>query len=241
EGAFVNSAVVFGDSGEAETYLWVFTTRASKRPFFHALVRDSQGRDVATVTEPATISNAFSTQAPGMVALRRLSLPAGAYSASVALTDDAEKPLAAAVMPLQVPALEKDFAVSSLIITRGPAQAGAAANSVFSFGGTALPPRADSRFAPSESLWYFLEIANPADASKVLLEPRLRRDGESFAGLPAFPAVLQPIGPKRYLTGVELPHSTLKPADYILYLTVKNDESPDQPGVLRRADFQIVR
>src|SRR5206468_532679 len=53
EGAFVNSAVVFGDSGEAETYLWVFTTRASKRPFFHALVRDSQGRDVATVTEPA--------------------------------------------------------------------------------------------------------------------------------------------------------------------------------------------
>ncbi len=240
EGAFVNSAVVFRGTGDAETLLWVFTPRASKKPVFHALVRGEDGREIATLTEPAEVSNAFSTRAPGMVAMRRLSLPPGSYSASLGLTDPDGKPLAAGTLPIQVPALE-GFAVSSLIITRGPAQAADSSGAAFQFAGTLLPPRADSTFASSESLWYFLEVANPADPAKVMLEPRLRRGGEPLAGLPPFPAILQPLGHERYLAGVELPLSSLGPGDYVLYVTVREGQAEVSARVVRRADFQVVR
>jgi len=240
EGAFVNSAVVFHDTGDAETLLWVFTPRASKKPVFHALVRGEDGSEIATLAEPAEVSNAFSTRSPGMVTMRRLSLPPGSYSVSLALTDMDGKPLATGTLPIQVPALER-FAVSSLIITRGPAQVAGSAGSPFQFAGTLLPPRADAAFASSESLWYFLEVANPADAAKVMLEPRLRRGGEPLAGLPPFPAILQPIGHDRYIAGVELPLAGLGPGDYILYVTARNGQSDDDTRVVRRADFQVVR
>jgi GWxTD domain-containing protein len=240
DGAFVSSAVVFRSAGEAETLLWVFTPRASKKALFHALVRGEDGREIATLAEPAEISNAFSTRSPGMVAMRRLSLPPGSYSASLALTDSDGKPLATGTLPIQVPALEK-FAVSSVIITRGPAQAAGSASTDFQFAGTLLPPRADAAFAPSESLWYFLEVANPADAANVMLEPRLRRGGEPLAGLPPFAAILQPVGHERYLAGVELPLSSLGAGEYVLYVTVRDGQSEDAARVVRRADFQVVR
>lgn len=240
DGAFVNAVVVFRGVGDAETFLWVFTPRASKKPLLHALVRGEDGREIATLAEPAEISNAFSTRAPGMVAMRRLSLPPGSYSASLALTDSDGKPLAAGALPIQVPALEK-FAVSSLIITRGPAQAAGSASAAFQFAGTILPPRADAAFAPSESLWYFLEVANPANPAKVMLEPRLRRGGEPLAGLPPFPAILQPLGHDRYLAGVELPLASLSPGDYVLYVTVRDGQTEDRTRVVRRADFQVLR
>jgi GWxTD domain-containing protein len=239
--AFVGSAVVFRDRGEPETIVWAFTPQAPKRASLHVLVRTGESRDVATVTEPAEVSSEFSTRTPGMVAVRRLPLPPGSYSASVALTDEAGKPFAAASTPIQVPSLEKGFAVSSLIITRGPATGGAQSSPFFTFAGTALPPRADGLFGPTESLWYFVEVANPADKDRVLLEPRLRRGGEPLAGSPALPANLQPIGSGRYIAGVEMPLSTLVPGDYVLYLTVSDGESEGRSQVLRRADFQVVR
>ncbi len=239
DGSFVGSAVVFRDAGEAETLLWVYTPSPSGKVRFEALVRGPDGREVASISEPAAASSDFSTRAPGMVALRRLSLPAGSYSASVAITGEGGRPLASAALALQVPELEKDFAVSSLIITRGPA-ASASANELFSFAGTSLPPRADASFTRSESLWYFVEVANPSNPAKVLLEPRLRRGGEPLAGLPPFPAKLQSIGPGRYLAGVELPLATLSPGDYVIYLTVREGEGEGRPQVLRRADFQIT-
>ncbi len=240
EGTYLGSAVVFRN-GDPETWLWVFTARPSKGPTLHALIRDGEGREVAALTEPATVSNGFSTLVPGIIVLRRLRLTPGSYAASVALTDQGERTLAAATLPIQVPAPEKEFAVSSLIITRGPAQAGAESNPAFTFGNTALVPRADAAFSSSESLWYFVEVANPTDPSKVMLEPRLRRGSQPAGGLAPFPAVLQPIGPKRYLAGVELPLSTLAPDDYVLYLTVADGEGEDRSHALRRADFKLVR
>jgi GWxTD domain-containing protein len=239
DGSFVGSAVIFREAGEAETLLWVYTPSPSGKVRFEALVRGTDGREVASISEPAAVSSDFSTRAPGMVALKRLPLPAGSYSAAVAITGEGGKPLAAAALPLQVPSLEKDFAVSSLIITRGPT-ASAPANELFSFAGTSLPPRADAAFTRSESLWYFVEVANPSDPAKVLIEPRLRRGGEPLAGLPPFPARLQSLGPGRYLAGVELPLATLSPGDYVIYLTVQDGEGQDRPRVLRRADFQIT-
>ena len=240
-GAFVGSAVVFRDKGGPETLFWVFTPPPSRRPFFHALVRAEDGREVAALSEPAAVSQVFSTHAPGLVALRRLPLAPGSYSAAVALTEEGGKLLAAAVLPIQVPAAEKDFAVSSLIVTRGPAPSVAGTDPIFTFGGTSLPPRADAAFAASESLWYFAEIANPKDPAKVFLEPRLRRGAEPLAELPPFAARLQPIGSGGYLVGIELPLSSLGPGDYVLYLTVRDGEGEDRPRILRRADFQVVR
>ena len=238
--SFVGSAVVFHEAGEAETLLWIYTPSPSGKVRFDALVRGPDGREVASVSEPAAVSRDFSTGAPGMVALKRLSLPPGSYSVYVAISGEGNgEPLVAGALPLQVPALEKDFAVSSLIITRGPA-ASASANGLFSFAGTSLPPRADAAFTRSESLWYFVEVANPSDPAKVMIEPRLRRGGEALAGLPPFPAKLQSIGPGRYLAGVELPLATLSPGDYVIYLTVQDGEGQDRPRVLRRADFQIT-
>ena len=147
--------------------------------------------------------------------------------------------LASAVLPLNVPGLEKGFAVSSLLLTRGPAAGGSGTDSLFTFGGTALPPRADAAFMVSESLWYFIEVANPSDPLKVTLEPRLRRGAEPVASLPAFAAKLQALGGGRSIVGVELPLATLPPGDYVLYLTVRDGSSEDRPQVLRRADFQV--
>ena len=240
-GAFVGSAVVFRDKGTAETLLWVFTPPPSRRPFFHALVRAEDGREVAVLSEPAAISPVFSTHSPGLVALRRLSLAAGFYSASVALTEEGGKVLAAAVIPVQVPAVEKEFAVSSLIVTRGPAPAAAGSEPTFAFGGVSLPPRADAAFAASESLWYFAQVANPSNAAQVILEPRLRRGPEPVAALPPFAAKLQPAAAGTYLVGIELPLATLGPGDYVLYLTIRDGEGANRPTVLRRADFQVSR
>jgi len=239
EAARAGSAVVFRD-GDPETLLWVFTSRPAKRMFFHAIVRDTPGHEVASVTGPAETSSAFSTHSPGMVAMRKLALPPGSYSASVALTGEDEKLLAAASLPLQVPALDSGFAVSSLLLTRGPAT-GSGGGEEFTFAGTVLPPRADGLFTPSESVWYFVEVANPTDESKVLLEPRLRRGGQPMAGLPPFAAKLQPIGAKRYIAGVEIPLATLDAGDYVLYVTVRDGEGEERPHAVRRADFQIVR
>ena len=98
-----------------------------------------------------------------------------------------------------MPALES-FAISSLIITRGPALGEPDRRFCLSVRGTLLPPRADAAFAASESLWYFVEVANPTDPAKVMLEPRLRRQGRA-SGRPytPFAAILQPLGPKRFL------------------------------------------
>lgn len=238
-GAFVGSIVIFRDHGEAETLLWAFTPPPSGKLLFHALVRSEDGREAAALSEPAAVSSQFSSNAPGLVALRRLTLPPGFYSASVALTEEGGKVLASAVLPLSVPALEKAFAVSSLLLTRGPAAGGSGTDSLFTFSGTVLPPRADAAFATSESLWYFVEVANPLDPTKVTLEPRLRRGAEPVASLPPFVAKLQPLGAGRSIVGVELPLSTLQPGDYVLYLTVRDGSGEDRPQALRRADFQI--
>jgi GWxTD domain-containing protein len=242
EGAFIGSGVVFHETGDPETFFWIYPPSASRRAFLHALVQGPDGQEIATVSEPAESSSAFSTLTGGQVVMRRLALPPGSYRTWVALSDETGKRLAAAELPpIQVPSLESGFAVSSLIVTRGPGRASEKSDRGFTFAGTALPPRADAAFASSESLWYFVEVANPADPTKVFLEPRLRRGGQPLGAPAPFAAKLQSLGSGRYLGGVELPLSSLAPADYVLYLTVRDGDSEGAARVLRRADFQIVR
>ena len=240
-GGFIGSAVVFHETGNPDTVVWVYAPSVSRRAFLHMLVRTEGGQEVTTSSDPAELSSAFSTLTGGAVVLRRLPLLPGSYRASVALVEERGKRLAVAELPLQVPSLEKGFAVSSLIVTRGPARATEAGDRVFTFAGTALPPRADAAFASSESLWYFVEVANPTDPAKVLLEPRLRRNGQPLGAPAPFAAALQPLGAGRYLAGVELPLASLGPADYVLYLSVRDGEGESAASALRRAEFQVVR
>ena len=234
---FAASASIFHETGPAEAVVWIFAPAPARGALFHGLVRAPDGREVAAWSETAVASSIFSANAPGAVYAHRLPLPAGTYAASVALTEAGGGILASSTLPVRVPTTDSGFAVSSLILTRGPAPADPKGDRTFAFGGTLLPPRADAIFPASQSLWYFVEVANPADAAKVMLEPRLRRGADPVGALAAFPAMLQSIGGGRYVAGVELPLSALGPGDYALYLRV-GDATGSQE--LRRADFRVV-
>jgi GWxTD domain-containing protein len=241
EGSYVGNAVLFPESGDAQAVFWIYSSKGSAPALFHVLVRSEKGDEVLASSEPAQTASFFSMQTPGLVAMRRVDLPPGSYSASVAVTDAAGGVLRVAELPVQVPAMEKDFAVSSLLITRGPATASKGSEQLFTFSGSFLPPRADAAFSRSESLWYFMEVANPSNPSAITLEPQLRRGTEVFAALPPFPVKLAPIGNRRFLAGVELPLSSIEPGDYVLYVRVRDGESDSAASVLRRADFRVVR
>lgn len=238
--SFAGSACVFHETGAAEAVVWLAAAAPPRGAKFNGLVRSEDGREAASWTEPASASSVFSMLGNGAVFARRVSLPPGSYSASVALTDDTGKPLAASTLPVRVPGLEGTFAVSSLLLTAGPATAAATGDPLFVFGGVALPPRADAAFRSSQSLWYFVEVANPKDPSKVMLEPRLRRGGEQAGSLAPFPAKLQPIGKSRYIAGVELPLATLGAGDYVLYLGVRDGAGEGSSQELRRAEFRVL-
>lgn len=119
----VGAAVLWKDSGPANALLWAFTRISPKQPRLHALVRAADGSEAASFSEPAEPSRSFSSLTPGFTCVRRLSLEPGSYTANIALTEQDGKVLASSAVPLEVPALQKGFAVSSLVLTRGPADA----------------------------------------------------------------------------------------------------------------------
>ena len=188
-------------------------------------------------SEPATVSTALPTAQPGRVVLRHLDLPPGNYSASLAITGDGNRVLASATLPLRVPALEKDLAVSSMLLSAGIGPVRKNADESFVFGSVEALPRADSVFSRSESLWYFVQLANVDDAEKITQELQLRRGTETIAGQPASPAKLQELAPGRYAFGYEIPLAGLTPGNYMLYVTVRDAEGH---SAVRRADFRVV-
>jgi hypothetical protein len=107
----------------------------------------------------------------------------------------------------------------------------------FVFGTVEVLPRADAEFSRSESLWYFVQLANVDDAEKITQEIQLRRGAETIASQPASPAKLQELAPGRYAFGYEIPLTGLAPGNYMLYLTVRDGAGH---STLRRADFRVV-
>ena len=233
------SAVLWGTRETPETLTWIFlpgSDGGSKNLTFHALIRpEAGGADVATGSEPGEVSSLLPVARPGRVILRRFDLPPGNYSASLALTEG-EKPLAAATIPVRVPALDGPLAVSSLLVSAGVgAQKGS--DEAFRFGPVEVLPRADAAFSRSESLWYFVQLANVSDAEKITQELRLRHGAAAVAANPAAPAKLETIAPGRYAFGYEIPLSGLEPGSYVLYVTVRDGEGH---SALRRADFRVL-
>ena len=233
------SAVLWGTRETPETVTWVFlpgSDGGSKNLTFHALIRpEAGGADVATGSEPAEVSSLLPVARPGRVFLRRFDLPPGNYSASLALTEG-EKPLAFATIPVRVPALDGPLAVSSLLVSAGVG-AGKGSDEAFRFGAVEVLPRADAAFSRSESLWYFVQLANVSDAEKVTQELRLRHGAAAVAANPAAPAKLEAIAHGRYAFGYEIPLSGLEPGGYVLYVTIRDG---DGHSALRRADLRVL-
>lgn len=235
------SAVLWGTRETPETVTWIFLPASagagSKKLTLHALIRpEGGGADVVAGSEPAEVSGLLPSALSGRVVLRRFDLPAGNYSASLALTGEGGERVASATVPLRVPALDGPLAISSLLVSAGVG-AGKASDEAFVFGPVEVLPRADAAFSRSESLWYFVQLANVADAEKITQELRLRHGAATVAANPASPAKLQSIAPGRYAFGYEIPLSGLEPGSYVLYVTVRDGEGH---SALRRADFRVL-
>jgi GWxTD domain-containing protein len=237
------SAILWGDRSAPETVTWVYLPGkdvGSERMNFHALVRPQEGGpEVLAGSQPVMASTTLPTAKPGRVVVRRLDLPPGNYSAALAVTDEKDRPLASATLPLRVPALEKDLAVSSLLLSAGigPVEKNADADDPFVFGTVEVLPRADAEFSRSESLWYFVQLANVDDAEKITQELQLRRGAQTIASQPASPAKLQELAPGRYAFGYEIPLTGLAAGNYMLYVTVRDGAGH---STVRRADFRVV-
>lgn len=235
------SAVLWGKRETPETVTWIFVpgkeSGGSKKLTFHALIRpEGGGADVVTGSEPAEVSSALPVARSGRVVMRRFDLPPGNYLASLAVTGEGDKPIASATLPLRVPALDGPLAISSLLVSAGVGSA-KGTDEAFLFGPVEVLPRADAAFSRSESLWYFVQLANVSAAEKITQELRLRHGAATVAANPATPAKLESIGPGRYAFGYEIPLSGLEPGSYVLYVTVRDGEGH---SVLRRADFRVL-
>jgi hypothetical protein len=235
------SAVLWGDRSAPETLTWVYLPGkdgGAEKLNFHALVRPQEGGpETLAGSQPVSPSTTLPTARPGRVVMRRLDLPPGNYSASLAVTDEKDRPLASATLPLRVPELEKDLAVSSLLLSAGVAPVEKSGERSFVFGTVEVLPRADAEFSRSESLWYFVQLANVDDAEKITQELQLRRGAQTIASQPASPAKLQQIAPGRYAFGYEIPLTGLTAGSYMLYVTVRDGSGH---STLRRADFRVV-
>jgi GWxTD domain-containing protein len=235
------SAILWGDRSAAETLTWVYfpgKEGGAERMNFHALVRPQEGGpEILAGSQPVTPSTTLPTAKPGRVVMRRLDLPPGNYSASLAVTDEKDRPLASATLPLRIPALEKDLAVSSLLLSAGIGPVDKEREGTFVFGTVEVLPRADAEFSRSESLWYFIQLANVEDTEKITQEIQLRRGVQTIASQPASPAKLQELAPGRYAFGYEIPLTGLAPGNYMLYVTVRDGAGH---STLRRADFRVV-
>jgi len=235
------SAILWGDRSAPETLTWAYLPgkeESAQKLSFHALVRPQEGGpEILAGTEPVTPSTTLPTARPGRVVLRHLDLPPGNYSAFLAVTDDKDRPLASTMLPLRVPALEKDLAVSSLLLSAGVAPVDKTGDGTFVFGTVEVRPRADAEFSRSESLWYFVQLANVEDAEKITQEIQLRRGAQTIASQAASPAKLQELAPGRYAFGYEIPLTGLAPGNYMLYVTVRDASGH---STVRRADFRVV-
>jgi GWxTD domain-containing protein len=235
------SAILWGERNAPETLTWVFIPGkdgGSEKMNFHALVRPQEGGpEILAGSQPVAPSTTLPTAKPGRVVMRRLDLPPGNYSAALAVTDEKDRPLASATLPLRIPALEKDLAVSSLLLSAGVSPPEKAGEGTFVFGTVEVLPRADAEFSRSESLWYFVQLANVEDAEKITQEIQLRRGAQTVASQPPSPAKLQELAPGRYAFGYEIPLTGLAPGNYMLYVTVRDAGGR---SAVRRADFRVV-
>jgi GWxTD domain-containing protein len=235
------TAVLWGARDKPDTVAWIFLPEAlspaTDKLTVHALIRaDDGGREVVTGSEPGSTSTLLPTVRPGRVLTRHFDLAPGNYSAALAVTGEGDKVLASATVPVRVPELDTDFAISSVLLSAGMSPTSKGTEDSFQIGTVEALPRADATFSRTESLWYFVQLANVAADAKVTQELRLMRGPKTVAARSA-PVELQEIGPGRFALGYELALAPLEPGTYVLYVTVRDGQGH---SALRRADFRLL-
>ena len=234
------TAVLWGARDRADTIAWVFLPEGmdpgQQGLAVHALIRAEGGKEVLTGSEPAEPTTLLPTVRPGRVLTRHFDLDPGNYTASLAVTGAGDRLVASATLPLRVPELDTDFAISSVLLSAGTSPTRKGGDEWFQLGPVDALPRADATFSKSESLWYFVQLANVAPDAKVTQELRLMRGPKTVAARSA-PVDLQEIGPGRYALGYEIPLSSLEAGTYVLYVTVRDGQGR---SALRRADFRLL-
>ncbi len=235
------TAVLWGARDKPDTVAWIFLPEglasATEKLTVHALIRaDDGGREVVTGSEPGSTSTLLPTVRPGRVLTRHFDLAPGNYSAALAVTGEGDKVLASATVPVRVPELDTDFAISSVLLSAGMSPTSKGTEDSFQIGTVEALPRADATFSRTESLWYFVQLANVAADAKVTQELRLMRGPKTVAARSA-PVELQEIGPGRFALGYELALAPLEPGTYVLYVTVRDGQGH---SALRRADFRLL-
>jgi GWxTD domain-containing protein len=234
------TAVLWGTRDRADTVAWVFLPQGidpgQQGLAVHALIRTEGGKEVLTGSEPAEPTTLLPTVRPGRVLTRHFDLDPGNYTASLAVTGPGDRLVASATVPLRVPELDTDFAISSVLLSAGTSPTRKGGDESFQLGPVDALPRADATFSKSESLWYFVQLANVAQDAKVTQELRLMRGPRTVAARSA-PAELQEIAPGRFALGYELPLGSLEPGTYVLYVTVRDGQGH---SALRRADFRLL-
>jgi hypothetical protein len=167
----------------------------------------------------------------------RIPMPApGAYNATFALMDGSKTVATGRIPKLNIEADPASaFDISSLVVTGGVGPV-SSADAAFSWGDVQILPRADSTFRFNESLWYFLQIANPSAADKLVLDVRLRKGTSPHLEPIRVPAQAGEIGNGLYLVGRELPLMSLEPGNYSLYVTVIDGANQK----VARADFKVL-
>lgn len=234
----VESRVKFGYASlldKRQIAAWFFVP-ASANVSSPKIVASLTGDDNAasSLTLDAVATNELLASEGGTTYGVRFPMPApGAYSGTFALMDGGRFVANGRIAKLTVPP-SSDFGISN-VMTTGGVEAPTSNSATFNWGDVQILPRADNTFRINESVWYFVQVANPSDAAKLLVDVRLR--GASPVPTPARgPAEAGKIGDNLYLIGRELPLMALKPGAYSLYVTVVDGANEK----VSRSDFTVV-
>lgn len=226
--AAAGSAVVFTPDGTPRAVVWGFDESA--KPTSVVLRLTKEGEESAKIwSGSAAATNQLIASRPGSIWVAALELPEGVWRGDLATTRTGPAPL-----QLAIPGSE-ELGVSSLLLGGGPENT-PASDPLFAIGPLLFRPRADAQFAPSESLWYFLQFRG-ALPEGTLLEPKLMRKGKGIVlGWQPFAPALVAAGPNLQVAGYEVPLASVEPGMYTLYMTITAGETK----IVRRADFEVV-
>jgi GWxTD domain-containing protein len=183
-------------------------------------------------------------------------------------------PVATAAATFKLESHPNEFGVSPLILanTLTPLTKRPSPTDPFVFGmekPIKVEPKADRKFAKEDSLWYFYAVSNPtsaagtatppapattpgAAAAAPAAEPKPRimtrisvlRDGKDAFQPLTSPAELQPLAPRYYASGSEIPLASFEPGYYTFGIQVRDMNAPRDSaaykGVERKEDFVVL-
>jgi GWxTD domain-containing protein len=157
---------------------------ANRKVTFFGVIENAAGEVVEVHEEDATL---IATARDAYID-KSLRLEPGKYNATFGVAEGG-KPLALTRTEVTVQGLKpEDTAVSQLILSNNafPLPQAQKRTDPYAFGGFKVVPKGDATFAPSDDLWYFMELRNPgvADTGAPKVMVKLDVTGKTDDGKP---------------------------------------------------------